>query len=52
MTRRRPPTWITTAAGWVGGKVADGCSWFFETKVDEPRCRWANETHMGRGPDD
>ena len=22
MTRRRPPTWITAAAGWVGGNVA------------------------------
>ena len=21
MTRLRPPTWITTAAGWVGGKA-------------------------------
>ncbi len=50
MTRRRPPTWITTAAGWVGGKVADGCSWVFETKVDPRICEFANLTDEEDSP--
>ncbi len=43
MTRRRPPTWITTAAGWVGGKVRDLGDWALGPQLDDHVCRLSRE---------
>ncbi len=44
MTRRRPPTWIATAAGWVGGKVRDLGDWALGPQLDDHVTWWANVT--------